>query len=353
MPRGSGGEVMSSSGTRAGGRSILVVIALGISIMATSQLAPDRLDETLRPIELSDEGDPLDSRPLGTPDRSSGLRVDLDENQAATPDVPPAGPNLDDPNVHANVETPPLVEDDWEPALDDNSAPEGLSENPGIGNPSAPAEPGSTVLRLVYFVEADREFDPAAVDAIERQAEALQAFWYEQFGGTFRLPAGGVDVVYGEHPAVWYDQTSAGENERWNRLANIRDEVRRELGIPDGTASVRLLTYPDARIDGRVGANRYEGAWMDGDDISCVSSIVESTPYSRDYPAGCLATVAHELGHVYGLGHAGEDVDCMQYGFYFYVSGEALCDFGAANRALVQADPRNAGWLDALPGDRR
>jgi len=216
--------------------------------------------------------------------------------------------------------------------------------------PEGPSDP--TVLRIVYFVEADQEFDPAAVESIERQMVALQRFWYDQFGGTFRLPVGGVEIVYGDHPARWYDTAPAGDDERWYRLMNIREEVNTKQGLSPGSDNVRTLTFPAARIDGRVGANRYEGAWMDGDDVSCIDRIVETTPYTPDFPASCLGTVAHELGHVYGLGHEGRDEDCMQYGFYNYVSGTALCDFSPENRRIVTSDPRNAGWLDAEPGDR-
>jgi hypothetical protein len=222
--------------------------------------------------------------------------------------------------------------------------------------PAGPTDPGSElgtgVLRLVYFVESDQEADPEAVALIERQAAGLQQFWYDQFGGTFYLPASGVDIVYGEHPAQWYDEEPNGDDARWYRLMNVRAEVRASLGILPGD-DVRILTYPSARIDGRVGANRYGGAWMDGDDLACITGQVETIPYSLDYPASCLATVAHELGHVYGLGHLGEEEDCMQFGFYQYVSGDQLCSFSAENRSLVTADPHNQGWLDAEPGERR
>lgn len=230
------------------------------------------------------------------------------------------------------------------PAVTDEEAP------PSTSSPEGP--PDLTVLRVVYFVEADQEFDPSAVAAIERQMTALQIYWYQQFGGTFRLPAEGVETVYGNHPARWYDTTPIGDDERWYRLMNIRDELNAKLDPPPDPANVRTLTFPAARIDGRVGANRYEGAWMDGDDISCIDGIVETTPYTPDFPASCLGTVAHELGHVYGLGHEGRDEDCMQYGFYHYVSGTTLCDFSPENRRIVTSDPRNAGWLDAEPGDR-
>ncbi len=334
-----------------------MAITLAVAAVATHQLTPPSLDESLEPTRTNaDPGDGTGDRAPGHPSPTS----DIAEGAPAGPVASRDAAWSDGATTEA-----PTASESGEPAtgpvgtpLDDELDLQGPPVAATPGQPGAGREWGSgsrsvePVLRLIYFVEADREFDPDAVDAIERQAVALQRYWYDQFGGTFRLPAGGVDVVHGDHPARWYEQTDAGDNPRWNRLTNIRDEVRRELGLPDDPYAVRTLTFPEARIDGLVGANRYEGAWMDGDDISCVSGLVETTPYTFDYPASCLATVAHELGHVYGLGHVGPDEDCMQYGFYRYISGQTLCDFGPENRAVVQADPRNVGWLDAIPGDR-
>ena len=92
---------------------------------------------------------------------------------------------------------------------------------------------------------------------------------------------------------------------------------------------------------------------MDGDDVTCIGGEVATVPYSPQFTANCLMTVAHELGHVYGLGHEGEDANCMQFGFYQYMAGEQRCEFAEANIQAVISDPRNEGWLDALPGDRR
>ncbi|MEM7340136.1 MAG: hypothetical protein AAF467_15880 [Actinomycetota bacterium] len=213
---------------------------------------------------------------------------------------------------------------------------------------------GAGVIRFVLFVEADQVYDPDTEALVATQAEAVQAYWYEQFGGTFLLPVGGVDVVFGDHPARWYDETPNDDDPRWNRLLNIRAEVIKKLDL-DSEPEQRVITYPVARIDGRVGANSFDGAWMDGDDIGCVAGRVATVPYSTNYPADCLSTVVHELGHVYGLTHEGPDADCMQFGFYDYLleeRGQQHCIFSERNRQIVINEPRNGPWLAAEPGDR-
>lgn len=232
--------------------------------------------------------------------------------------------------------------------------PEALPEAiPALEAPVLEPAPGPAtgVLRLVYFVEADATPDDRAIELIGAQGAALQLFWYEQFGGTFALPAEGVDIVYGDHPAQWYDQTTNGDEPRWNRLLNIQDEVRAKLAV--GTDDVRMVVYPATRLDGRVGAIRYVGAWLDGDDVTCIDGSVATVPYAEDYPANCLMTAAHELGHVYGLGHQGADAYCMQFGFYRYVNDSRNCEFSPLSREQVANDGRNEGWLDAEPGERR
>lgn len=231
-------------------------------------------------------------------------------------------------------------------------APEALSELDPAADGSVGADVETKVLRLVYFIEADAPIDRDAPDLIEAQAAALQQYWYEQFGGTFALPADGVEIVFGDHAASWYDEIPNGDEPRWNRLLNVEEEVRAKLGLTTGQ-DTRMIVYPATRLDGRVGAIRYAGAWMDGDDITCVDGSSATIPYADDYPANCLMTVAHELGHVYGLGHQGDEAYCMQFGFYRYVNGTEHCDFSPLSREMVTTDARNEGWLDAVPGERR
>jgi hypothetical protein len=101
---------------------------------------------------------------------------------------------------------------------------------------------------------------------------------------------------------------------RWYRLGNIKTEVQAAFGVVDFDPDVRLSVYPVARFDGRVGAN-FGGAWMDGDDLSCIADNGETYPYDDLNPAHCLGHVVHELGHVFGLAHTGPNDDCMRWGF--------------------------------------
>ena len=317
---------------------------------ASGSPEPERSgDPTTTPAELDAGATPAGrstERASGTASPDDGIAGTDRSDQHA--EAPPVG--LGDTVVEggAAVVSPPGIA----PAGPRTSIDGGVGgDDAGAATGDLPSEAEPRVLRFVYFVEADREVDHGDIDAIEQQAVALQALWYDQFGGTFLLPAE-VDVVYGDHPSAWYTRNPNGDDERWFRLANLGREVERDLDISLDDPDVRVVVYPATRIDGLVGANRYEGAWMDGDDIGCIDGGFPTTPYTPDFPAGCLTTIAHELGHVYGLGHEGPEADCMQYGFYRYMSPTDDCVFSAENRARVIGDPRNAGWLAARPGDR-
>jgi hypothetical protein len=129
--------------------------------------------------------------------------------------------------------------------------------------------------------------------------------------------------------------------------------VFQKLGIDDFDENRRVVNYPSSRHDGRVGGN-FGGAWMDGDDLTCIAEGGVNYPYSDDNgqgaPAHCMGHVAHEFGHVLGLDHEGPDTDCMQYGFYTS-SVDGMCTFSEANAAKIRAHAGNVGWFEAQPGE--
>ena len=337
---------MQASGIRRVISMSLLMLVLAVVGIAYNRLRSPSTDaDTKVELTVSAELANPNTAEVGSGSSRPQLRPSYDDLSGGishrAPSNPPENPSLSDDAVAGRL-VEPVSE----------LRPDALSEIDPTGLPDPGTKTGGGVLRFVYFIEQDQVFDPLALELIKQQATSLQAFWFEQFGATFYLAEDIVDVVYGDQPASWYDEEPNGDDPRWYRLRNMRNEVRAKLSIA-ANDDFRIVAYPSARIDGRVGANRYGGAWMDGDDVSCMTGEVATVPYSADFPASCLATVAHELGHVYGLGHQGSEEDCMQFGFYQYVIGDGLCEFSQENRELILADDRNSTWLEAKPGDRR
>lgn len=222
----------------------------------------------------------------------------------------------------------------------------------GAGGSNPSGCKGGKVVHFVYFVEGDQTFNQSQRDNIEKQAFAFQRYFFEQLGVTFYLNEPVVDVIEADHPASWYLTNPDGihSDERWYRLGNIKNEVYRKLGIRNFDPNHRVVNYPTTRHDGRVGGN-FGGAWMDGDDLTCMATPNGvNYPYDERNSAHCLGHVAHEFGHVLGLGHEGPMTDCMQYGFYTSSTNGAMCTFAPANVAKIKAAADNAGWLNAMPG---
>lgn len=222
----------------------------------------------------------------------------------------------------------------------------------GAGGSATSDCQGGKVVHFVYFVEADQQFSEAQRDDIERHAFAFQRYWYEQLGVTFYLNDPVVDVIEADHDSTWYVQTPDGihNEERWYRLGNVKSEVYDKLGITNFDDDHRVVSYPITRHDGRVGGN-FGGAWMDGDDLSCIADDGPTYPYDDGNGAHCMGHPVHEFGHVLGLDHEGPNEDCMQFGFYLGTGGSGMCDLSDANVAKILADPDNEGWFEALPGE--
>jgi hypothetical protein len=206
-------------------------------------------------------------------------------------------------------------------------------------------------VHFVYFVEKDATFSEEQRADVEGQAYAFQQFWFDQLGVTFYLNYPVVDVIMADNDADHYLTTPDGihNDERWYRLGNVKNEVYEKLGIDNFDSDHRVVNYPTSRHDGRVGGN-FGGAWMDGDDLTCIATGGFNYPYDDQNSAHCIGHVAHEFGHVLGLDHEGPNDDCMQYGFYTN-DPEDLCSFSEANVEKILADPDNEGWFEAMPGE--
>lgn len=201
----------------------------------------------------------------------------------------------------------------------------------------------------VLFVEKDQRYQTKHVRAVEQQLRNLQTKWYNEFGGTFALANPIVSVIRGDQNTNYYINTPDGIHgeQRWYRLGNIKNEVYRKLGIRNFDEHRRVVSYPIATSDGKVGGN-FGGAWMDGDDLACILGERQSFPFRPGTAAHCLGHLAHEFGHVFGLQHTGPQSDCMQQGFYTSELRRDTCRFSNANRNSVRKT--QSKWLTQMPG---
>lgn len=209
-------------------------------------------------------------------------------------------------------------------------------------------------MQGVVFVEQGQVFRQSYMTDVRNHLFKIQSKWYNEFGGTFALANPPVIRINADHPLSYYTNTPDGIHgsiQRWFRLGNMKNEVFRKLGLKTvnrGDETTRLVVYPVAQSDGKVGQN-YGGVWMDGDDLRCIGSGTNTFPFDRNGPASCLGHVSHELGHTFGLAHTGSNTDCMVQGFYrATIPSQRECSFGAENRAEVQR--KNSNWLKEIPG---
>lgn len=184
------------------------------------------------------------------------------------------------------------------------------------------------VLRVVYFVPADREAAPRFRPRLQRVLEDIQAFYADEmeangFGRmTFALDRDGkgalrVHEIHGRDPAARYTRQDT---------ANVAAEVReglaaRGIAMDEETVLIvqRLMHWEDGRA---VETGPYAGGGGGGvgtafvyDDPRLDAALLDSRepggychrPCSwGEFNSLYIGGIAHELGHAFGLAHLAE-----------------------------------------------
>jgi hypothetical protein len=173
--------------------------------------------------------------------------------------------------------------------------------------------PPNKTVRVFYLYPSDVTFDPKYPDGIAKVMVDAQAFFKKSLGKTFSLNDPIVEVVKGEKPRTFYENTSTswGDKYYWS-IQNMVNELVRRMGV----------TYPDSRwmIVGEVSA---EG---DGAGGAGNSGWVMLSGHDADGAAGYPANsnrwvggMVHELGHAFQLPDSSStDGTCMSASFYQY-----------------------------------
>jgi hypothetical protein len=204
---------------------------------------------------------------------------------------------------------------------------------PGVAH-AAPQTPPTKTVRVFWLRPSDVPFDQRYPDGIAAVMAEAQRFYKKQLGKTFTLNSPAVEVVTGDHPRSWYENTPNGGDRYWWSVFNMQDELRRKLGL--GAPDSRWLDVGEISAEGPGAGGGGGGGWVilpkhDADGAAGVNG-----PMNRWYGG-----MVHELGHAFGLPDAAStDGTCMSASLYDYPN----CSFDQQQRNGILTGPY-AGFL--------
>lgn len=264
----------------------------------------------------------------------------------------------------------------------------GLAVGVAAAAPAVAARGKERVLRVAYFIPADRAAAPRHAQRLRRVLEDIRAFYAGEMEAnghgplTFDLdldrgPGGGLRIieVQGHEPAAAYGR----DDQDKVRAEVARELARRGIDMDDETVLVfqRLMDWQDGR---NIETGPYRGGGSGGvgvayvyDDAHLDAALLPSTEdggYCVNRPCSWgafnslyIGGIAHELGHAFGLPHLAETayqreeygLSLMAAGSRTYratLRGDGPASFLAPASALALAgNPLFAGGSAAATGD--
>lgn len=200
------------------------------------------------------------------------------------------------------------------------------------GEPTNIVVPSMTV-RVFWLIPSDVAYDQKIYDGICNVMLEAQRYYQQELGKTFKLNNPIVEVVYGDHPANWYEtnQIYGADNSYWWTTENMQAELMRKysLGAPDsrwkivgeisaegnGGGGSNWVILPKHDADGAGGYGGAMGRWYGG--------------------------MVHELGHAFGLPDStATDGTPMSASFYDYPN----CHFTADQKNTLLTIAQNSGF---------
>jgi hypothetical protein len=171
-------------------------------------------------------------------------------------------------------------------------------------------------VRMVYLVPSDKIPNSAYKRAIETAIMNVQQWYLQKVGLTFTLSNPVVEVVRSTHPASWFNTESTfwKETPQFWFNANTITDVKNLYGPSFNQEKFIWVVYVDAK--GETGAGGGGMATLPEHDILGVSGL---HPIEKQIPRW-HGGLAHEIGHAFGLSHAGEAFPdaLMKYGYTKY-----------------------------------
>ncbi|WP_329213650.1 RICIN domain-containing protein [Streptomyces sp. NBC_01485] len=183
----------------------------------------------------------------------------------------------------------------------------------GGGPTTPPTTPPAKTVRVYWLKPSDVAFDQRYPDGIANVMREAQRYYRQELGKTFTLNSPVVEVVNGDHPRSWYENTPNGGDRYWWTVTNMQNELTRKFGLnnPDS----RWLNVGEISAEGEGAGGGANTGWviLSGHDADGAAGT-SGEPMNRWYGG-----MVHELGHSFGLPDSSStDGTPMSASFYDY-----------------------------------
>ncbi|GLX09250.1 cellulose-binding domain-containing protein [Microbispora sp. NBRC 16548] len=203
------------------------------------------------------------------------------------------------------------------------------TKSPSASASPSPSTPPARTVRVFWLKPSDVAYDQRYPDGMAKVVQEAQRFFEQELGKTFTLNSTVVEVVNGDQPRSWYENTPKCGDKYWWAVCNMQEELRRKFGL--GAPDSRWINVGEVSAEGDGAGGGGGNGWviLSGHDADGAAGL--NGPMNRWYGG-----MVHELGHAFGLPDAtSTDGTCMSASLYDYPN----CHFSQAQKTAIINGP--------------